>query len=638
VNVFKRRMFQEGGPANVITSKPVTRGFNVPTPAGTENIERQVGVDGKEQFFVVRRDVSGNEISKKPIDLTLSPTGDPVEAARVGERQQFGDLVTGLGAGITGAAAVAGSIPFFGKRFEAIGKGVGSLVSGAGRLLSPVVTQSGRVIAKKDVTKSFKTPLGKPKKDAPKTYDVNSPQGQAIINNKNFDPKTQFIPENKFAEIIGKTPPGSQLPFFQGFGKGVTGKIPFQIQPAQALTYGFTAPAVIGSAISDIETKEFLEDVTPDNQILALEKILNDPNASQKQKDLARAKIKELKAQGVNVGDLDTKLGGPFDAFNTVEEAREEAKRVLGESATSFEYRGVSYSIREKDDKTKSEVKIPRPSRSAFLSSPQFLNFLKLFAEEAGKTGSVGQAGVNAAIRAAKGIQTEPMDYKLAESVSEMEESLNTNIKKFKSSERNLARLNYTINLLESEPAAKEAFGAKGAIANFIEQAKALGGAGATKFEDLPARTRVDLIVRALRNEEVKNLLGESGRTISNLDREIVAQIFGDLNAFTSQGALLAQLRNIRDRLTEDLSATGGSTVANLRYFANVRQPSLVQKLNSDIVQQLVILNDEQSAKDFVANLNYDPDDGGTRNQGVTEIPLATPGTVTQVADDEEDE
>ena len=55
-------------------------------------------------------------------------------------------------------------------------------------------------------------------------------------------------------------------------------------------------------------------------------------------------------------------------------------------------------------------------------------------------------------------------------------------------------------------------------------------------------------------------------------------------------------------------------------------------------MQQLVILNDEQSARDFVANLNYDPDDGGTRNQGVTEIPLATPGTVTQVADDEEDE
>lgn len=632
-------MFQEGGPANVITSKPVTRGFNVPTPAGTENIERQVGVDGKEQFFVVRRDVSGNEISKKPIDLTLSPTGDPVEAARVGERQQFGEAVTKIGTGITGAAAVAGSIPFFGKRLETIGKGIGALVSGAGRFISPVVAQTGVVISKKSVGKAFKTPLGKPKKDAPKTYDVNSPQGQAIINNKNFDPKTQFIPENKFAEILGRTPTATQQPFFKGIGSRIKSGIPLRFQPAQATTYGltagFAAPSYIGSAIADIETKEFLEDVTPDNQVLALEKILNDPNASQKQKDLARAKIKELKAQGLNVGDLDTKLGGPFDAFNTVEEAREEAKRVLGDSATTFEYRGVSYSIREKDDKT--QTKLPRPSRSAFLSSPQFLNFLKLFAEEAGKTGSVGQAGVNAAIRAAKGIQTDPMDYKLAESVSDMEEALNTNIKNFKSSERNLARLNYTINLLQS-PVAKEAFGAKGVIATYIEKLKALGGAGATKFEDLPARTRVDLIVRALRNEEVKNLLGESGRTISNLDREIVAQIFGDLDAFTSQGALLAQLRNIRDRLTEDLSATGGSTVANLRYFANVRQPSLVQRLNSDIVQQLVILNDEQSAKDFVANLNYDPDDGGTRNQGVTEIPLATPGTVTQVADDEEDE
>jgi hypothetical protein len=197
--------------------------------------------------------------------------------------------------------------------------------------------------------------------------------------------------------------------------------------------------------------------------------------------------------------------------------------------------------------------------------------------------------------------------------------------------------LNYSINLLSS-PVAKEAFGAKGVIATYIENLKALGGAGATKFEDLPERTRVNLIITALRNEEVKNLLGESGRTISNLDREIVAQIFGDLNAFTSQGALLAQLKNIRERLTEDLSATGGSTIANLRYFDNVRQPSKVGQLNSEIVQKLIILNDKDIATEYVQSLNYDPDDGGERNQGTTTISLAKPGTVTQVADDEEDE
>ena len=629
MNVFKRRMFQEGGLAdsNILQTREISRGFRNPIVLD-ENIERQVGVDGKEQFFVVQRDSSGNEVSKKPIDLTLSPTGDPAEAARVQGRQQLGEAVTKFGTGIVGLGALAGSIPFIGKRAEFIAKGIGAGVSGLGRFISPAVAQTGVVISKGSVGKAFKTPLGKPKKDAPKTYDVNSPQGQAIVNNKNFDPKTQFIPENKFAEIIGRTPTATQQPFFKGIGSSIKGKIPFAIQPAQAttlgLTVGLTAPSKIGSAISDIETKEFLEDVTPDNQVLALENIINDPNASQKQKDLARAKIKELKAQGVNVGDLDTKLGGPFDAFNSVEEAREEAKRVLGDSATSFEYRGMSYNIREKDDKTKSEVKIPRPSRSAFLSSPQFLNFLKLFAEEAGKTGSVGQAGVNAAIRAAKGIQTEPMDYKLAESVSEMEEKLTQNVKNFKGSERNLARLNYSINLLEG-PVGEGAFGAEGAINKFIEEAKAFFGAGEQQFSDLPARTRVDLIITALRNEEVKKLLGESGRTISNLDREIVAQIFGDLNAFTSKGALLAQLKNIR------------STVANLKYFANVRQPSVVQKLNSDIVQQLVILNDEESAKRFVASLNYDPEEGSDRNQDITEISLA-PGTVTQVADDEEDE
>jgi hypothetical protein len=55
-------------------------------------------------------------------------------------------------------------------------------------------------------------------------------------------------------------------------------------------------------------------------------------------------------------------------------------------------------------------------------------------------------------------------------------------------------------------------------------------------------------------------------------------------------------------------------------------------------VQKLIILNDKDIATEYVQSLNYDPDDGGERNQGTTTISLAKPGTVTQVADDEEDE
>ena len=50
MDVLKRRMFQEGGPVNVIESEPFYRGARVPTVAGTESLEEENG-----EFFF-RRD------------------------------------------------------------------------------------------------------------------------------------------------------------------------------------------------------------------------------------------------------------------------------------------------------------------------------------------------------------------------------------------------------------------------------------------------------------------------------------------------------------------------------------------------------------------------------------------------------
>jgi hypothetical protein len=106
MNVFKRRMFQEGGV--VLQSKPIFRGFRVPTLEGTESLQR-IG----DEFFVVTSDLDGNESSRKKIDLSLAPETDQEGLPlSLEERAIQANIISnqraGLGAlGLFGAAATA---------------------------------------------------------------------------------------------------------------------------------------------------------------------------------------------------------------------------------------------------------------------------------------------------------------------------------------------------------------------------------------------------------------------------------------------------------------------------------------------------------------------------------------------------
>jgi len=135
MDVLKRRMFQEGGPVNVIESEPFYRGARVPTVAGTESLEEENG-----EFFFRRRDNDGNITFSRLVNLELSPTRDPKEALI---RQQQNEGIK-FGSGLLAAYTAA---PIIGQGI------VGGIGSGLTALSIPKIASaiSRSFVRRKDV-------------------------------------------------------------------------------------------------------------------------------------------------------------------------------------------------------------------------------------------------------------------------------------------------------------------------------------------------------------------------------------------------------------------------------------------------------------------------------------------------------
>ena len=78
------------------------------------------------------------------------------------------------------------------------------------------------------------------------------------------------------------------------------------------------------------------------------------------------------------------------------------------------------------------------------------------------------------------------------------------------------------------------------------------------KFEDLEPRVRAKVLLNNIKQANIREILGESGKTISNLDRQIIDQLVGSLTVGTNPTEVL-----------ETLSLTERSVLTNLQAARN---------------------------------------------------------------------
>jgi hypothetical protein len=217
-----------------------------------------------------------------------------------------------------------------------------------------------------------------------------------------------------------------------------------------------------------------------------------------------------------------------------------------------------------------------------FFGSDRFLNFIRNVGGELVRTGQFGEGLASGAAkaseeRAARELMAdkEERDYrmklrlakaeadyeaqkKLAEGMkpsdiktfTEFEDDIAGSLSQFDESERIVSDINQILN---EDIKAPGAFGARGFITQISDKFRNLAGYGEEDWNKLAPAVRTQVILDVTAQRSVRQILGESGKTISNLDRDIVARIFGKVGVFTSPAELSKLLTNSRDNIVESM-------------------------------------------------------------------------------------
>ena len=177
------------------------------------------------------------------------------------------------------------------------------------------------------------------------------------------------------------------------------------------------------------------------------------------------------------------------------------------------------------------------------------------------------------------------------------------NINEFEQTERNLSRLDYAISLVDEGATGLSGLFGKG----WTDFLALFNKNSSTPFGDLDPRTQADRILTALRQQDIRNILGESGRTISNLDREIVAEIFGSIKVTSTPAEIKEALREIGLRYRKGLKRNRNEILAGIDYFNQTGMPSSVLEGNVGGLSTILSIQDFDNYK----APTYDPGSEG---------------------------
>jgi hypothetical protein len=185
-----------------------------------------------------------------------------------------------------------------------------------------------------------------------------------------------------------------------------------------------------------------------------------------------------------------------------------------------------------------------------------------------------------------------------AAKISEENKDLTANIKLFQKSQSNIKNVDEVINIVK----AGGATGFNGLKNKLITQAMTFIKGGPKNWENIDPRSRADAILLVLQQENIREILGESGKTISNLDREIIKDVFGNITVFTSEAEIIKKLNDSRTKTLKSANETKGNINANLDFFDLIGRGSVVAQQNSDLLKRI---------KSFDAE-SYSPETGYT--------------------------
>ena len=228
-------------------------------------------------------------------------------------------------------------------------------------------------------------------------------------------------------------------------------------------------------------------------------------------------------------------------------------------------------------DKKDDDAVTTLANKPGFFGSDNFLNFIRNVGGELVRTGQFGTGLASGAAKAAEERAARELladqeerkyqrEIELArakaaatgakpmatDKIIELNEKMITGINDFKGGVAATGFVDLAIETIEEAQESGEAVGgALGWINSFADKVGAFFGVQ-KEFNELSAQEKVNKLVEVVRQKNLQAILGESGRTISDRDRTIILEVFGDLSLTQDPSVTLSKLRESRRGLADN--------------------------------------------------------------------------------------
>ena len=248
-----------------------------------------------------------------------------------------------------------------------------------------------------------------------------------------------------------------------------------------------------------------------------------------------------------------------------------------------------------KVDLTPAPPVIPKETTGVF-GSDRFLDFIRNVGSQLVATGQLGEGLATGAAKAAEERTARDLleeqetkkferDMSLAIAIEKIKNQganllepsqlgalqedvnkLSTNVKDYDGTAASIAIMDSAIDLFDQAiEKGVPITGLPGATVRGIDQLKAFMGA---TDENVSDSTKIANYIDQVKQRSIREILNESGRTISNLDREIVDKVFGEINLTGNPSEIRKKLFNARENLirnNEDKKRSIDSTYTIIR-------------------------------------------------------------------------
>ena len=415
----------------------------------------------------------------------------------------------------------------------------------------------------------------------------------------------------KLGERLGKLSPFKRTTATTSAGEIIDTGV--ALKPSAITTAQYAAPAALVGGSFLLDTKP--QDLPPDVIQARLDE-LNDTNVEETGEVVEKPEDPEFGSTRINdAGQTEIFTNKGYVPLRKTEDGKVLIFQPTVEDGLNTGEGVYVPQVSEKDDSDKDDGGEGNQDNtgSPLFGTPRFMTFLRnvgagLVAE--GQPGGQGMgsglakgataAAAEIAVQRAteqeqladllsKQIEAGKIKVSDREAVRKVDIELGNNIADYQSTNTSLKGIDQAISAIKNSGQSGSAAGLQGLFGKVLTQIlTAVNANEGVEFDDLDSRTKGEAILKVLSQQNIRASLQEAGRAISNLDRQVAAEVFGEITTFTPLSVILKKLEDTKERFELDQIKTRNALISNTSFLQDAGIDSATLRGNQQIIEAII--------------------------------------------------